>query len=69
MQTLDNIAAIRLAAASAALRSAADALDDLDDLQARAKASELRGAATIADQWIAVLQARHEAQQPEDELL
>lgn len=58
-QTLENIAAIKLAAAEDAMRSAASALDDLGSDEAKLHAKELRGAIKVARGWELTLRRLH----------
>ena len=64
-QTLENIAAIKLRTASAAMMTAALELEALSAWHEMAlpKALEMQGAANIAIQWAEELEAIHEAKQ------
>lgn len=58
-QTLENIAAIKLAAAQAAMRAAVFALDDVGSTEAKQHAKEMRGAISIAHGWEQELRRLH----------
>lgn len=58
-QTLENIAAIKLAAAEGAMESAAIALGDLGTDEAKLHAKELRGAIKVARGWELALRRLH----------
>lgn len=58
-QTLENIAAIKLAAAEDAMRAAASALDDIGSDETKLHAKELRGAVKVARGWELALRRMH----------
>lgn len=58
-QTLENIAAIHLAAAEDAMRTAAYALDDVGTDEAKLHAKEMRGAIKMARRWELALRRLH----------
>ena len=58
-QTLENIAAIKLAAAEDAMRSAAAALGDVGGDDAKLHAKELMGAVKVARTWELALRRLH----------
>lgn len=58
-QTLENIAAIKLAAAQNEMRAAASALDDVGSEEAKLKSKEMRGAIKIARRWELALRRLH----------
>ena len=58
-QTLENIAAIRLAEVEASMRAAAAALDDVGSDEAMLHAKEMRGAIKIARRWELALRRLH----------
>ena len=60
-QSLENIAAIKLAMAEDAMESAAIALDDLGTAEAKQHAKELRGAIKIARGWEIALRKMHKS--------
>ena len=58
-QTLEKIAAIKLAAAEDAMRAAAAALDDVGSGEAKTHAKELRGAVKVVRRWELALRRIH----------